>query len=131
MRLAWVIRYVPDIATTVDFYARAFGLVPRFVAGEDFAAMETGATVLAFAREGFVGEMASGFTFAPTRPDAKPPGEEIAFEVEDVAAAHARAIAAGGLEVMAPMQKPWGQTVSYLRDPNGALVELCTAVPDP
>lgn len=129
MKLAWVIRYVPDAGATADFYGRAFGLATRFDAGGDFIAMETGSTVLAFAREGFVGGM--GLDFAPTRPDARPPAEEIAFEVEDVPAAHARALAAGGVEVKAPAEKPWGQVVSYLRDPNGALVELCTAVATP
>ena len=130
MRLAWVIRYVPDIAATADFYGRAFGLTPRFVAGEDFVALETGATVLAFAREGFVGgEM--GLPFTPTRPGGAPPAGEIAFEVADVPAAHARALAAGAVEVLPPKLKPWGQTVSYLRDPDGAMVELCTPIETP
>lgn len=129
MKLAWVIRYVPDATATAEFYGRAFGLTTRFTAGEDFIATETGASVMAFCREGFVGGM--GLQFIPTRPEGKPPGEEIAFEVEDVPAAHAHALAAGGVEVLAPVEKPWGQVVSYLRDPNGALVELCTAIPDP
>jgi lactoylglutathione lyase len=129
MKLAWVIRYVPDATATAGFYGRAFGLKPRFAAGEDFVAMETGATVLAFCREGFAAGSEMGLAFTPTRPDAKPPAEEIAFEVEDVPAAHARALAEGGIEVLAPVEKPWGQVVSYLRDPNGALVELCTAIP--
>lgn len=128
MKLAWVIRYVPDATATAAFYGEAFGLCPRFTAGEDFIAMETGATVLAFCREGFV-TSGMGLDFTPTRPGARPPGEEIAFEVADVPAAHARALAAGAMEVLAPAEKPWGQTVSYLRDPNGALVELCTAIP--
>ncbi|MBS7792384.1 VOC family protein [Roseococcus sp. SDR] len=127
MKLAWVIRYVPDAMATARFYGEAFGLTQRFAGGEDFIAMETGATVLAFCREGFV-TSGMGLDFAPTRPGARPPGEEIGFEVEDVPAAHARALAAGALEVLAPVEKPWGQTVSYLRDPNGALVELCTAI---
>ena len=50
MKLAWVIRYVPDAVATADFYGRAFGLSVRFAAGKDFIAMETGATVLAFCR---------------------------------------------------------------------------------
>ena len=129
MKLAWVIRYVPDAVATADFYGRAFGLTIRFAGGEDFIAMETGATVLAFCREGFVGGSDMGLDFMPTRPDARPPGEEIAFEVADVPAAHAHALAQGGVEVLAPVTKPWGQVVSYLRDRNGALVELCTALP--
>ena len=45
---------------------------------------------------------------------------------DDVAAAHAKALAAGADELQAPTAKPWGQTVSYLRCPDGSLVEICT-----
>jgi lactoylglutathione lyase len=132
MRLAWIVQYVPDVQATVDFYGKAFGLTVRFASasdsgGPDFVAMETGGTVLSFAREGFVAPQ--GIPFTPTRPDRPPPAQEIAFEVDDVPAAHARAIAAGGVEVAAPQLKPWGQSVSYLRDPNGALVEICSPIP--
>lgn len=27
-----------------------------------------------------------------------------------------------------PVSKPWGQTVSYVRAPDGSLIELCTPV---
>ncbi|RZL31926.1 MAG: VOC family protein, partial [Rubrivivax sp.] len=27
-----------------------------------------------------------------------------------------------------PVTKPWGQTVAYVRCPDGTLVELCTAM---
>jgi catechol 2,3-dioxygenase-like lactoylglutathione lyase family enzyme len=127
MRLAWIVQYVPDVQATVDFYEKAFGLTVRFASGADFAAMETGGTVLSFAREGFVAPQ--GIPFRPTRPDGPPPAQEIAFEVGDVAAAHARAVAAGAVEIAAPQLKPWGQSVSYLRDPNGALVEICSPIP--
>jgi hypothetical protein len=30
------------------------------------------------------------------------------------------------VELAAPSAKPWGQTVSYVRCPDGTLVELCT-----
>jgi catechol 2,3-dioxygenase-like lactoylglutathione lyase family enzyme len=127
MRLAWVIRYVADVAATAAFYQRAFGMEQRFAAGGDFVAMETGGTVLAFAREGFV--TPQGIAFAPQRPEAPAQATEIAFEVADVASAHGRALAAGAIQVLAPGRKPWGQDVSYLRDPDGALVELCSPLP--
>ncbi|KAG1218645.1 hypothetical protein G6F62_015573 [Rhizopus arrhizus] len=58
----------------------------------------------------------------------KPLGMEVAFVTDDVAAAHAQAVAAGATELSAPVAKPWGQVVSYLRCPDGTLVELCTPV---
>jgi lactoylglutathione lyase len=38
----------------------------------------------------------------------------------------AKALAAGAREMKAPERMPWGQTVSWLRCPDGLLVELCT-----
>jgi len=35
---------------------------------------------------------------------------------------------AGAEIVKQPEAKPWGQTVGYLKDLNGFLVELCTPV---
>jgi hypothetical protein len=32
------------------------------------------------------------------------------------------------LPVVEPVSKPWGQTVAYVRDLDGFLVELCTAM---
>ena len=39
-----------------------------------------------------------------------------------------RALRAGAAEIAAPAAKPWGQVVSYVRCPDGTLVELCTPV---
>ena len=50
MELGWVIVYVRDPASSVDFYERAFGLKRRFVhESGDFAELDTGSTRLAFA----------------------------------------------------------------------------------
>lgn len=59
---------------------------------------------------------------------AKPLGMEVALVTEDVPAAHARAVEAGAREIAAPLEKPWGQTVSYVRCPDGTLVELCSPI---
>jgi len=37
-------------------------------------------------------------------------------------------VAAGATPMAAPVAKPWGQLVSYVRCPDGTLVELCTAM---
>jgi hypothetical protein len=57
---------------------------------------------------------------------AKPLGFEIALVTEDVELAHRNAQTAGAIEMAAPTAKPWGQMVSYLRCPDGTVVELCT-----
>ena len=38
------------------------------------------------------------------------------------------AVAAGATLLSPPLVKPWGQTVAYVRCPDGTLVELCTPV---
>ncbi len=67
-----------------------------------------------------------GQTFRPTRPEEPPAAAEVGLVTEDVAGAYARAVAAGATAWLPPAEKPWGQTVSYVRDLNGFLVELCS-----
>ncbi len=35
---------------------------------------------------------------------------------------------AGATELAKPQLRPWGQSVSYVRCPDGVLVELCTPI---
>jgi catechol 2,3-dioxygenase-like lactoylglutathione lyase family enzyme len=125
VRLGYVIVYVPDVQRAVDFYGHAFGTQPRFVheTGQ-YAELETGATVLAFADE--TTTTSTSDVFEPNRASKKAAGAEVAFLVDDVPAAFARALAAGATPVVEPIAKPWGQIISYVRDLNGFLVELCT-----
>jgi uncharacterized glyoxalase superfamily protein PhnB len=53
---------------------------------------------------------------------------EVALVTPDVQAAYERAVKAGALPARPPKQKPWGQTVAYVRDRDGVLVELCTPI---
>lgn len=125
MKLGYVILYVPDVGQAVGFYTAAFGLGTRFVhESGTYAEMETGTTVLAFVAESMIEQQ--GAAFRRTRPGEPPPGMEIAFVTEDVGAAFDRAVAAGAAPAARPTRKPWGQDVGYVRDPNGALVELCS-----
>ena len=127
MKLRWAIVYVRDVEASARFYERAFGLGLRFLApGGDYAELETGDTALGLASTALA---PSNFA-APIRendPAEDPAAFEIGFETEDVAAAYARAVEAGAAPLAEPAVKPWGQTVAYVRDPDGILVELGTA----
>lgn len=126
MQLGYTIVYVPDVADSLDFCERAFGLRRKFLhASGTYGELDTGATTLAFADHA-LGEhnFAGGHVAAHASP--QPLGFEIALVTPDVTAAHAQAIAQGAREMAAPATKPWGQTVSYVRCPDGLLVELCT-----
>lgn len=125
MKLGYTIIYVADVSVTVAFYTAAFGLTCRFQTPEgDYAEMETGGATLSFARDDLA--QSHGFTYAPNRADLPAAGIEICLICEDVQASFDRAIAAGGVVAASPQVKPWEQTVAYLRDVNGVLVELAT-----
>jgi lactoylglutathione lyase len=126
IRFGYTIIYVPQVEASISFYERAFGLQRGFVhEGGDYGELATGSTTLAFAAHS-LGESNLPAGYVPAHSSTKPLGIEIALVADDVSAAHAAAIAAGATELKAPMVKPWGQTVSYLRCPDGSLVELCS-----
>jgi lactoylglutathione lyase len=128
VRLGWVILYVADVAASVEFYERAFGLSRRFVAeGGDYAELETGSTALAFAAHELAGRNVPIAYRATTR-RRQPPAFEVALVTDDVPAAVTRAVEAGAALIAPPHEQPWGQTVAYVRDREGVLVELATPV---
>ena len=125
-RLGYVILYVENISDTIAFYREAFGLKQRFLhESGQYAEMETGQTCLAFANEEFI---RNSHQFRLNRKEDTAAGAEIAFIVEDVEQAFRHAITAGATQVSKPVQKPWGQTVSYVRDNNGFIVEICDEI---
>ena len=127
MKLGYTIIYVADVAATAAFYTAAFGLSVKFITPEgDYAEMATGETTLSFARDDLAGS--HGFAYQPNRADRPAPGFEICLICDDVQAGMDRALAQGASLAAAVQVKPWGQTVGYLRDINGVLVELATPI---
>jgi lactoylglutathione lyase len=126
MKLGYCILYVPDVPAALSFYEQAFGLSRKFLhESNTYGELATGTTRLAFAAESLAQTHGD---FHPSRPGEKPCAMEVALVTDDVAAAFARAVAAGAKPHCNPEQKPWGQTVGYVRDPNGFLIELCTPI---
>lgn len=128
MKFGYTILYVPNVIASIDFFERAFGMQRGFVHdGGDYGELVTGTTTLSFAAHTLgQNNLPNGYVQANTSP--QPLGMEIALITDDVSIAHAKALAAGATELTAPVLKPWGQTVSYVRCPDGCLVELCTPV---
>jgi len=128
MKLGYTIIYVTNVGKSLTFFENAFGLTRRFLhESGDYGELNTGETTLAFAsHELGAANFPDGFIAADT--SEKPLGFEIAFIAPDVAAAHTKAINAGARECKAPETKPWGQVVSYVRCPDGTLVEICSAM---
>jgi len=128
MKLGYTIIYVPNVESSVKFYGLAFGLQQKFLhESGDYGELSTGETTLAFASHA-LGEMNFPQGHVRASESEQPLGMEIALVTQDVQAAHNSAIAHGAAEVSAPTQKPWGQVVSYVRAPDGTLVELCTPI---
>jgi lactoylglutathione lyase len=123
MRYASTIIYVPEVAAAIEFYEKAFGLERGFVASDS--------------SYGTLAGDGDGLSFAAPHvaPDTEragdpPAGFEVWIEAADVPAAFAAALDAGAAPVTEPAEKPWGQTVAYVRDPSGILVEIGEPVDD-
>ena len=126
MKLGYTILYVPDVAASLGFFAKAFGLQKRFLhESGTYGELETGGTTLAFAAHELGG---SNFPGGHVRASESvlPLGMEVGLVTADVPSAHTRALREGAKELSAPVAKPWGQVVSYVRAPDGCLIELCT-----
>jgi lactoylglutathione lyase len=126
IKFGYTILYVKDILQAVTFYEKAFGLKQRFVhESQQYAEMETGETTLSFAvNELAKSNLPQGFV---ENDRANPPaGTEVGLVTDDILAVYAQAIEAGAVAVAEPKVKPWGQTVAYVRDLDGILVELCS-----
>jgi lactoylglutathione lyase len=128
MRLGYTIIYVPDVAASLAFFEKAFGLPRRFLhESGTYGELDTGETTLSFAAHE-LGDMNFPGGHVAAHDSAKPLGFEIALVTEEVESAHAKAVNCGAMELAPPVEKPWGQIVSYVRCPDGILVELCTPV---
>jgi uncharacterized glyoxalase superfamily protein PhnB len=107
----------------VAFYERAFGLTVQMTdESGTYAQMSTGETTLAFAAESAAA--LTGIEIHTHRSEETPSAVQLAFVADDVTAAYDAAVAAGAVAVVPLSEKPWGQTLGYLRDNNGFLVEL-------
>jgi lactoylglutathione lyase len=126
MQLGYTIVYVPSVEATLRFYETAFNIPRKFLhEGGDYGELNTGATTLAFAAHSLgAHNLPAGYVKASE--SSLPLGMEVALLTPDVHGAHQRALQAGATELAAPSAKPWGQVVSYVRAPDGTVVELCT-----
>jgi len=128
MKLGYTIIDVPNVAKSLAFFESAFGFSRRFPhESGDYGELDTGETTLAFAsHELGTMNLPSGFSAASV--STQPLGFEVAFVTPDVAEAYIRALSVGATDVKAPESKPWGEIVSYVRYPDGILVEICSPV---
>jgi lactoylglutathione lyase len=126
IKYAYTILYVEDVTKSITFYEKAFGFAIKFITPEnDYAELVTGETTLAFASITLANtNINNGFT--PSNINHKPFGIEVGFATEQVHETLTQAIEAGATLVSEAKTKPWGQTVAYIRDLDGFLIEICS-----
>ncbi len=117
--------FVEDVAASLDFFTRAFGLKTGFLHdGGDYGELATGGTKLAFSSRALMRQLAK----SPAPADAARPVFEVALETDSVPGALDRAVSAGAGLIQAAREEPWGQVTSYVSDPDGYLAEICSAI---
>lgn len=127
MKQGYTIIYVADVPRSISFYEAAFGLERKFIHESNlYGQLYTGETVLAFA--GVEAAEMNGIAILPNDPKGPAAAWEICLVTNDVTAAYESAVSNGCSPVTAPSEKPWGQTVSYVRDVDGCLVEIASPI---
>jgi catechol 2,3-dioxygenase-like lactoylglutathione lyase family enzyme len=124
VKFDYTILYVSDVERSLQFYEQAFGFARKFLM-PDYGELLSGETTLAFAAKTLAaGNLPEGFLESSLT--ERPFAIEVGMVSDDVAQTLANALQAGAVLAAAPKQKPWGQVVAYVRDPDGFLVEICS-----
>lgn len=125
-KLTHLIFYVKDILKGLAFYKQAFDIDVKFLHESNmYAELQTGEVALAFASE-VLGQSNLPNGYLPNDIHKPPQAGEVVFTVKDVEKGYKKAVQAGALPLVPPQEKPWGQTVAYVRDPNGVLIEIAS-----
>ena len=128
MELGYAIIYVPDVEEAVAFYEQAFGIERSFIhESGHFAQMGTGQTALAFTSHQ-LGATAVPVDYTKLNRTMPPAGFEFTLVTPAVKEGFDRAVEAGAEALAEPHDTPWGQTVSYVRDPYGVLIGIASPV---
>lgn len=126
IKFAYTILYVQDVTKSVEFYENAFGFTRKFVTPDnDYAELLIGETTLSFASKELANSNLKDGFIESSLTD-RPFGIEIGFTADNVEETVSTAVIAGATIVENPLTKPWGQTVAYVRDIDGFLIEICT-----
>ena len=128
IKYAYTILYVENVTKSIEFYEKSFGFSRKFVTEEnDYGEIITGETTISFASKNLANtNLKNGFIESDLK--SKPFGIELGFVTENVAETIESAKNNGGIIIEEPKQKPWGQIVAYIRDIDGFLIEICTAM---
>ena len=130
VKFGYTILYVEDVEKTITFYENAFGFSRKFITPDnDYGELSTGETTISFASKKQASQnLPEGFIESSL--ENQPFAIELGFITDNVGELVQMATSFGAVLVTEPKQKPWGQIVAYIRDLNGFLIEICTAIPE-
>lgn len=113
---------VQDVATTASFWMRHFGFRPLFES-DWYIHLQS-----AYDASVNLAVLKSDHSTIPLQSQARAAGILVNFEVEDVDAAHARALEEG-LPILVPLRdEEFGQRHFITQDPNGVLIDVITPI---
>ncbi len=126
IKFGYTILYVQDVTKAIEFYEKSFGFERKFITPDnDYGELNTGATTISFASINMAKSNLAG-GFIENNLSEKPFATEIGFVTEEVEKFVEQSIKSGATLIQEPKQTPWGQTVAYIRDIDGFLIEICT-----
>ena len=126
IKFQYTILYVEDVTKSIEFYENSFGFERKFITPEnDYGELNTGEKTISFASKTLAtSNLKNGFV--ESNISQKPFAIELGLVTDDVEKYIHQAIQNGAIIEQEAKQKPWGQTVAYIRDIDGFLIELCT-----
>lgn len=128
IKFGYTILYIKDVEVALTFYEQAFGFERIFITPDnEYGELKTGETTLSFASTKLA-EQNLKDGILENNINNKPFAIEIALITDDVQTTLDNAIKCGAILESKPKDMPHGQTVAYVRDPNGFLIEICTPV---
>lgn len=128
VKLGYTILYVSDVTKSIEFYEKAFGFERKFIKPEnDYAELLSGETTISFVSKDLANSNLKNGFIESSQLD-KPFGIELALVTENVQDTINKALQCGAIIEENPIEKPWGQTVGYIRDIDGFLLEICTQI---
>ena len=127
-RFGHVIFYVENVEKTIEFFEKAFGFKRRFIDPTSrYGELATGQTALGFASFELAGANLPG-GYRKIDPNGLPQACEVAITSSDPEAAIAQALKEGATLLADLEMKDWGQSIGYVRDPNGILIEIASEI---
>ncbi len=130
MNASHFILYVADQERSAAFYEAVLGLAPRLhVPGMTELELPGGA-VLGLMPEGGIRRLLGDALPDPATARGVPRAE-LYLLIDDPCAFHARALAAGALELSPLLPRDWGHLAAYSLDPDGHVLAFASGEPAP